>query len=157
NSLEDVAKVTAGVVNAGGELHVHGGRAEELKLVVGGIEAFDAQGSRNAKLPIAAVSTVELVAGGVNPENGNALSGVLDVTTREGGERFGGDVRWDTDRYGDPSKTFDRYDRLSLDAGGPTAVPHLTWFATYEGTFQDGYPRSAMSHPRRTLLDFVQL
>ena len=157
NSIEDVAKVSAGVVNTGGELHLNGGRAEELKLVVGGIEAFDAQGSRNAKLPIAAVSSVELVAGGVNPENGNALSGVLDVTTREGGERFGGDLRWDTDRYADPDKTFDRYDRLSLDAGGPTPIPHLTWFATYEGTFQDGFPRSGMSQRRRTLLDFIQL
>ena len=157
NSIEDVAKVSAGVVNTGGELHLNGGRAGELKLVVGGIEAFDAQGSRNAKLPIAAVSSVELVAGGVNPENGNALSGVLDVTTREGGERFGGDLRWDTDRYGDPSKTFDRYDRLSLDAGGPTPIPHLTWFATYEGTFQDTYLKSTLTKPRRSLFDFIQL
>ena len=157
DSIEEFTGTSAGVVNTGGELHLRGGRTDELKVVVGGIEAFDVLGSRNAQVAIAAVSSVELVPGGVNPENGNALSGVLAVTTREGGARFGGDLRWDTDRFGDPTKTFDRYDRISIDAGGPTPVKHLTWFATYEGTFQDGWPSSGMSHPSRTLLDFVQL
>jgi outer membrane receptor protein involved in Fe transport len=157
---DDVAEVAgrmSGMVNTGGELHLHGSRAEELKVLVGGVEAFDDLGSRNARLAVAAVRSVELVSGGVNPENGNALAGVLNVTTREGDRRFSGDLRWDTDRFGDPTKTFDRYDRLSLDAGGPTPVRGLTWFSTYEGTFQDGYLRSGMTHPRRTVLDFVQL
>ena len=157
NSVTDVAGTQAGVVNTNGELHVRGGRGGEVKLLLGDIEAFDVLGSRNAEVAVGAVASVELVSGGVNPENGNALSGVLAVTTREGGPRFAGDLRWDTDRYGDPTKTFDRYDRFSIDAGGPTPVPALTWFATYEGTFQDGAYRSGMTHPRRTLLDFIQL
>lgn len=156
-SIADVASQAAGVVNTGGEIHLRGGRAEELKVQINGIEAFDVLGSRNAQVAVGAVSSVELVAGGVNPEHGNALSGVLDVVTREGGPRFGGDVRWDTDRYGDPTKTFDRYDRLSLAMGGPLAMRGLTWFATYEGTYQDGYLRSNQSQPRRTVLDFIQL
>jgi outer membrane receptor protein involved in Fe transport len=157
NSLADAVGQQAGVVNTNGELHLRGGRAEELKVLVGGIEAFDPLGSRNAQVAIGAVASAELVSGGVNPENGNALSGVLSVTTREGGARFGGDLRWDTDRYGDPTKTFDRYDRISIDAGGPTAVRALTWFATYEGTFQDGPYPSGFSHAQRTLLDFIRL
>ncbi|MEQ1831677.1 MAG: TonB-dependent receptor [Candidatus Eisenbacteria bacterium] len=156
-TLADAVATQAGVVNVNGELHVRGGRAGEVKTLLGGVEAFDVLGSRNAEVAVGAVESVELVSGGVNPEHGNALSGVLSVTTREGGARFGGDLRWDTDRYGDPSKTFDRYDRLSVDAGGPTALRGLTWFATYEGTFQDGAYRSGMSHPHHTWLDFVQL
>jgi outer membrane receptor protein involved in Fe transport len=156
-SVVEALEHAAGVVHAGGELHLRGSRVNDVKTQIGGIEAFDVLGSRSAQVAVAAVSSVELVSGGVNPENGNALAGVFLVTTREGGPRFGGDVRWDTDRYGDPTKTFDRYDRLSLDAGGPTSIPRLTWFATYEGTYQDGYLRSVMSHPRRTVLDFVQL
>ena len=119
-SLTDMVSAQAGVVNTNGELHVRGGRADELKTLVGDIEVFDVLGSRNAQVALGAVASVELVSGGVNPENSNALSGVLSVTTREGGARFAGDLRWDTDRYGDPTKTFDRYDRLSFDAGGPT-------------------------------------
>ena len=155
-SVGEMAMHDAGVVTAGGELHLRGGRAEETKVEVAGIPVFNELSNRNADLAVGAIAGVELVAGGVNPENGNALSGVVNVTTREGGERFGGDLRWDTDRFGDPTKTFDRYDRISVDAGGPTPVRRLTWFATYEGTFQDGYPASGMSHPRTTWLDFVQ-
>ena len=157
DSIGQFLTASAGVVNSGGELHLRGGRADELKVLVGGIEAFDVLGSRNAEVAVAAVSSVELVSGGVNPETGNALAGVLAVTTREGGARFGGNVRWDTDRFGDPTKSFDRYDRLSLDAGGPTSVRGLTWFATYEGTYQDGWPASGMDHPGRTILDFVRV
>jgi outer membrane receptor protein involved in Fe transport len=146
-----------GIVNTGGEFHLRGTRGNDLKTQVSGIEAFDVLGSRSAEVAVAAVQSVELVAGGVTPEHGNALAGVFQVTTREGGPRFGGDLRWDTDRYGEPAKTFDRYDRLSLDAGGPLAARGLTWFATWEGTFQDGHPRSGMSHPSRTVLDFIQL
>ncbi|MCE9626959.1 MAG: TonB-dependent receptor [Candidatus Eisenbacteria bacterium] len=157
SSITEIAGQAAGVVNTGNEIHVRGGRGNELKVLIGGVEAFDVLGSRNAQVAVGAVSSVELVSGGVNPEHGNALSGVLDVVTREGGEEFEGDVRWDTDRYGDPTKTFDRYDRLSLAMGGPLALHGLSWFATYEGTFQDGYLRSNQTHASRTVLDFIQL
>src|SRR5262249_28496825 len=102
-SLADLVNTSAGVVNSGGEAHVRGGRAGELKVLISDVEAFDVLHGRNAGVALSAVSSAELVAGGVSPEYGNALSGVLEVTTREGGTRFGGDVRWDTDRYGDPS------------------------------------------------------
>jgi len=153
----EVLRKLPGVVSTGSELHLHGSRADEIKTVVSGIEAFDVLGSRSASVAVAAVQSAELVSGGVNPENGNALAGFFLVNTREGGAQFGGNLRWDTDRFGDPTKTFDRFDRLSVDAGGPTPVRHLTWFATYEGTFQDGYLRSDMTHPHRALFDFVQL
>jgi hypothetical protein len=58
------------------------------------------------------------------------------VSTKEGTDRFGGEVRWDTDRYGDPSKTFNNYDRFTFGFGGPTPIKNLTYFATYEGTFR---------------------
>lgn len=156
-SVEEIVGTTPGVVITNDEIHLRGGRSDEVKTLIGGIPAFNELAGRNGSVALAAVASLEVIAGSVNPENGNALSGIVSVTTREGGPRFGGDLRWDTDRYGDPTKTFDRYDRLSLGLGGPTPVPRLTWFATYEGTFQDGWPPSGMSHPRRTLLDFVQL
>ena len=157
SSDQEIFATQPGVVNTGGELHLRGSRVQDSKTLLGGIEAFDVLGSRSAHVAVGAIASVELVSGGVNPENGNALAGVFQVTTREGGKRFGGELRWDTDRFGDPTKTFDRYDRISIDAGGPTPVSRLTWFGTVEGTFQDGYLRSGMGHPERTLLDFIQL
>src|SRR5207247_1628262 len=95
--------------------------------------------------------------GGADAEYGNALSGVVSVTTKEGTDRLAGEVRWDTDRYLDPTKTFDDYDRFSFGFGGPTPIKSLTYFATYEGTFTDTYLRSTLTQPHRTLLDFIKL
>ena len=89
-------------------------------------------------------------------EFGNALSGVVSVNTREGTDQFRGEVRWDTDRYGDPSKTFDNYDRFTFGFGGPTPIKKLTYYATYEGTFTDTYLKSTMTKSPHTLFDFLQ-
>src|SRR5580765_8059588 len=91
----------------------------------------------------------------MDAEYGNALSGVVAVSTREGTDKFGGEVRWDTDRYGAPSKTFDNFDRFSFGFGGPTPIRNLTYFATYEGTFQDTYLKSGLTTPTRTIFDFI--
>ena len=66
-------------------------------------------------------------------------------------------MRWDTDRYGDPTKTFDNYDRFAVGIGGPTPVRHLTYFASYEGTYSDTYLRTTQTRSRRTVFDFIQL
>src|SRR5262249_61546364 len=70
---------------------------------------------------------------------------------------LGGDVRGDTDRYADPTKTYDNYDLFTFGFGGPTPVKTLTYFATYEGTFTDTYLKSGWTPPSRPLLDFIQL
>ena len=82
-----------------------------------------------------------MLSGGFDAEYGNALSGVVNVSTREGTDDFGGEVRWDTDRYGEPTKTFNNFDRFTFGFGGPTPIKNLTYFATYEGTFSDTYLR----------------
>src|SRR5262249_50713124 len=67
-----------------------------------------------------------------------------------------GEVRWDTDRYGDPTKTFDDFDRFTFGVGGPTPIRNLTYFAAYEGTFANSYPAMHLTLPHRTLFDFIQ-
>ncbi len=53
---------------------------------------------RGANIAILAVAGTEVLSGGFDAEYGNALSGVVAVSTKEGTDRFGGAVRWDTDR-----------------------------------------------------------
>src|SRR5262249_21390207 len=77
--------------------------------------------------------------------------------TREGADSLRGDFRWDTDRYADPTKTFDHYDRVALGFGGPTPIRRLTYFAAYEGSYSDAYPASTLRTPSHTVLDFIRL
>jgi len=158
--VDDVAEAVAtgaGVVAQGGALHVRGGRGNEVKTSINGMEVSNALVGSAASISPVAVAEAEVVTGGFDAEHGRALSGLINLTTREGKKDFGGMVRWDTDRYGDPTKTFDHYDRVTTGVGGPTPVRNLTWFATYEGTFSDTYLRSTMTRPSRTFLDFIRL
>src|SRR2546426_8758594 len=157
DNLRQAIATKAGVVSQGGELHFRGGRAGEIKYQFDGVEATDPLFGRGANIANVAVGSTDIITGGADAEYGNALSGVVSVTTKAGNERLGGEVRWDTDRYLDPTKTFDDYDRFSFGFGGPTPVKNLTYFATYEGSFQDTYLKSGVTQPRRTLLDFIQL
>ena len=157
DNLSQAIATKAGVVAQGGELHFRGGRGGEVKFQFDGVEATDPAFGGQAGIANLAVAGTDVLSGGFDAEYGNALSGVVSVSTKEGGDRLSGEVRWDTDRYGDPTKTFNNYDRFTFGFGGPTPVKNLTYFATYEGSFTDTYLRSTKTRPSRTLLDFVQL
>ncbi len=156
DNLSQAVATKAGIVAQGGELHFRGGRGGEVKYQFDGVEATDPAFGGSANIATLAVAGADVLSGGFDAEYGNALSGVISVTTKEGSDHFSGDVRWDTDRYGDPTKTFDDFDKFTFGFGGPTPIKNLTYFATYEGTFANAYPRSNLTQPRRTLLDFVQ-
>jgi outer membrane receptor protein involved in Fe transport len=156
DNLREAVATKAGVVTQGGELFFRGGRSGEVKFQFDGVEVSDPLGGRGPNIANLAVAGTEIRSGGFDAEYGNALSGVISVNTREGTDQFRGEVRWDTDRYGDPSKTFNNYDRFTFGFGGPTPIKKLTYYATYEGTFSDTYLKSSMTKSRHTLLDFLQ-
>jgi outer membrane receptor protein involved in Fe transport len=156
DNLMAAVGLKAGIVTQGGELHFRGGRGGEVKSLFDGVEVSNPLGGRDANIANLAIAGAEVLSGGFDAEYGNALSGVISVSTKEGTDRFGGEVRWDTDRYGDPTKTFNNYDRFTFGFGGPTPIKNLTYFATYEGSFTDTYLKSSMSKSRHTLLDFLQ-
>ncbi|HTO89780.1 MAG TPA: TonB-dependent receptor [Candidatus Sulfotelmatobacter sp.] len=156
DNLNQAIATKAGVVAMGGDLHFRGGRAGEVKFQFDGVEVSDPLSGRGANIATLAVAGTDVLSGGFDAEYGNALSGVVNVSTKEGTDRFGGDIRWDTDRYGDPTKTYDNFDRFTFGFGGPTPIRNLTYFATYEGTFSDTYLKSSMTRPSATLLDFLR-
>lgn len=156
DNLREAVSTKAGVVAQGGELHFRGGRGGEVKFQFDGVEVSDPLLGRGANIANLAIAGTEILSGGFDAEFGNALSGVVNVSTKEGSDRFGGEVRWDTDRYGDPTKTFDNFDRFTFGFGGPTPVRNLTYFATYEGSWSDTYLRSSLTKPSTTIFDFLR-
>jgi outer membrane receptor protein involved in Fe transport len=156
DNLREAVGTKAGVVAQGGELHFRGGRGGEVKFQISGVEVSDPLLGRGATIATLAIAGTDILSGGFDAEYGNALSGVVNVSTREGTDRFGGEVRWDTDRYGDPTKTFNNFDRVTFGFGGPTPFRNLTYFATYEGSFSDTHLRTTLTKPSTTVLDFLQ-
>jgi outer membrane receptor for ferrienterochelin and colicin len=156
-SITNVTEAIAtqpGVVLHEGEIHVRGGRASEVKMYVDGIAITDAaSGVGNLEVSLSSLSEFELLSGGFDAEYGNVQSGVINLQTREGGRSFSGEVRYMTDDYGAPERTYDNYDNLSFGMGGPLFTEKLRYYVSGEGRFSDTYLKTAEERPMNELWD----
>jgi outer membrane receptor for ferrienterochelin and colicin len=157
DSYKDAIGLKAGVINQGGELHFRGGRGDEVLTVVNGIASRNPLRAEGVDLGLLAVSSSEQVLGGMDAQYGNALSGVINLTTREGGEKFGGEVRYFTDRYGEHDKEFNNFERVSVGFGGPFLFPKTNYYVSYEGTWSDTYLRNTVEYNEHRFLDFIRV
>jgi hypothetical protein len=121
-SATNVIGNTAGVVSSGGQMNVRGGRSDEMAFFVDGVSVTDAlSGAMGAQINTAAIEEVMVITGGFNAEYGEAMSGVVNVVTKEGGDKFNLYGRYTTDMYMlDKSRN---YNKGELSLGGP--VPYL--------------------------------
>lgn len=77
-------------------LFLRGGESDYVKVLVDGVPLNNPGGSLNlANLPLDDVERIEIVRGPVSVLHGSdAMSGVIQVFTRRGGERPAGDLAW---------------------------------------------------------------
>ncbi len=86
----EVLELQAGVVrDAGGQLHIRGGRSNEILYMIDGMQVLDPL-NRTSGLRIDNQSIQELqaITGTFNAEYGQALSGVINIVTRQGSDKF---------------------------------------------------------------------
>jgi len=157
DSYKDAISLKAGVISQGGELHFRGGRGDEVLTIVNGIASRNPLLAEGVDLGLLAVSSSEQVLGGLDAQYGNALSGVIALTTREGGDKFAGELRYFTDRYGEEDKSFNNYERVSLGFGGPFFFPKTKYYVSFEGTYSDTYLRNQTRNQEHRFLDFIRL
>jgi len=81
------AGVTQG---AGGELHIRGGRSTEIAYLVDGISVANPYSTNGMATSVAtnAIQEMSVVSGAFNAEYGNAMSGVVNFTTKDGTPDF---------------------------------------------------------------------
>lgn len=139
DSVEEAVARQAGVVSRGGELYVRGGRSGEVSFRVDGVAVDDPLGGSNISVSTFSVGKVETVTGGQDPEFGNALSGVVNIETREGNPQdFEFNARFTTDDFGRQDRTFTNFDRFEFGFGGPTkVVDNLTYWIAGDFRFTD--------------------
>jgi outer membrane receptor for ferrienterochelin and colicin len=157
DSYKDAIALKAGVISQGGALHFRGGREDEVLTIVNGIPSRNPLRAEGVDLGLLAVSSSEQVLGGMDAQYGNALSGVIALTTREGGDKFGGEVRYFTDRYGEQDKSFNNFERLSVGFGGPFLFPKTNYYVSFEGTYTDTYLRNTSERKEHRFLDFIRI
>ncbi|MBW7888460.1 MAG: TonB-dependent receptor [Bacteroidetes bacterium] len=141
-TVSEVIGLQAGVVvDDDGDLHVRGGRSNEISFTVNGISVnnpYDNQSSIG--IATNAVQEVTVSTGTFSAEYGNALSGVVNYVTKEGGAKTNGSLRiltgdyYSTDEDIFPHiKTFQPLNTSRIEAtlGGPTPLMEdLTFYAS---------------------------
>ncbi len=101
-------------------VHVRGGRGGEILYMVDGMPVtHPLYGGRSVlELNVVDVEEVELLTGAFNAEYGQAQSGVVNITTRSGGDQFTGGIEHKTDIWHPIGRTHD-LQYTSFYFGGP--------------------------------------
>jgi len=157
DGIEGYVALTKGVVRQGEEIHIHGGRSGENQYQFDGIPMGDPLGSGPLDVATISVSEAAIILGGMDAEYGNAQSGIVNIVTQEGGDKFAGELTYMTDDYGAPDKTYNNFDRVSVGMGGPTPFRDLTYFVSGEGTWSDTYLATREERERHQILDFISI
>ncbi len=146
-SVEDAVAKQAGVVMRAGELYVRGGRSGEVSFRIDDVPVDNPLGGSALSVSTLAVDAINTVTGGMDAEYGSALSGVVNITTKTGGDHFEGGIRYFTDDFGRMDKTFTNYDRFEYGFGGPTPIDRLTYFFSGDLRFSDQENYSVAHRP----------
>ena len=129
-NFTDVLKLQAGVVGNGDGMNVRGGRRNEVAYLVDGIYVSDpVAGRKDPSIGNDAIEELKFLTGTFNAEYGNAMSGIVNVVTKEGGAEFSGGAEIKTSEFGvSPYSSYD-YNYLSARLSGPIMGRDLTFFA----------------------------
>jgi CarboxypepD_reg-like domain/TonB-dependent Receptor Plug Domain len=148
--ISDVLSLQSGiVVSSDGGLHLRGGRSGQVTYQIDGVPVTDSyDGSTIVDVNSSAVQELQVISGAFNAEYGQALSGVINLVTKDGGSEFHGsfqtyigdymsnnsDVFWDIDDI-NPFAVRNFEGSLS----GPIITDKLYFFTNFRYLYNDGY------------------
>ncbi|HYE94628.1 MAG TPA: TonB-dependent receptor [Rubricoccaceae bacterium] len=89
--LGDVLTAQAGVTTSGGGIHIRGGRSKEVAYFIDGVRVTDSyDGSQAVVIENDGIEELQVIAGTYNAEYGQAMSGIINVVTKDPGDTFEG-------------------------------------------------------------------
>ena len=99
--FEDILALQAGIIiGAEGEIHIRGGRSSEISYLVDGISVTDPfSGELAIEIENNSIQELQVISGTFNAEYGQAMSGIIDVVTKEGGDRIRGNISFYSGDY----------------------------------------------------------
>lgn len=158
-NVNQILTLQAGITeDAGGSIHIKGGRESEISYNVNGISiANPYDNSRSVNIATNAIQELSVVSGTFNAEYGNALSGVINSITKEGSVDYTGSLTYSTgDYFSSRENIFFNIDDVNpvnnqvfeFTFGGP--VPLVNNFVTFffSGRYDDdkGYLYGVRQH-----------
>ncbi len=153
--VKDVVAQQVGIVASDNEIHIRGGRSYENAYLLDGINIQDPLAGTGFGLQLSSnsMSEMEVITGGYNAEYGQATSGIINVKTKEGSDRYDLFAEYKTDNYGlDRNSASDfNSDDYQANFGGPEPITkyllpaigvdipgEITLFGSFAASFSDG-------------------
>jgi len=145
-SIGEVVAIQPGVV-AG---HFRGGRLDEVSYLIDGMQVDEAfyHTGRVANVNIEVVKEIEVITGTFNAEYGKAMSGIVNVVTKDGGDRFSGSGSINFGNYYTPHKEIfiglrdseiDRNKDYKFDLSGPILKNYLNFIINGRYQYNKGH------------------
>lgn len=94
NTVGDILQLQSGVTkDAGGGIHIRGGRSTEVAYWVDGVSITDSyDGGQAVAVEHTSIQELQVISGTFNAEYGNAMSGIVNIVTKDGGNNYEGSV-----------------------------------------------------------------
>lgn len=92
--VREVLALQAGItIGRDGAIHIRGGRASEVAYWVDGVSLSDVyDGTQAVQVDNRSVQELQVVSGTFNAEYGQAMSGIINIVTRDGDQQFRGSL-----------------------------------------------------------------
>jgi outer membrane receptor for ferrienterochelin and colicin len=125
-AVQEVLRLNAGIIEANGRLHIRGGRAGEVAYWVDGVAATDVYDGRiGTRVENSAVQEMQVISGTFNAEYGQAMSGIINIITKEGGKDYHGQVKVYGGDYVSNADEFKIYKKLKTEADPTTGLTRI--------------------------------
>ena len=126
DTIQQVVELQPGTTVEG---NIRGGKIHEAVYLIDGLPVQDViQGGPAAELPLSAISQMSIKTGGFDAEYGNALSGIINVITRTGGDDHQFSMRTaKDDLFG--GEEVSRRNEIELSARGPVRRGTLSYLS----------------------------
>jgi outer membrane receptor for ferrienterochelin and colicin len=148
--VQDIVKLQAGVaVSSDGSIHLRGGRTGQIAYQIDGVAITDPYDNSNT-IDVGAnvIQELQVISGAFNAEYGQAMSGVVNIVTRDGGSKLSGNFQTYAGSY--VTKRSDIYWNLgSIEPtsirsfegtlSGPIIEDKLAFFANGRYSYNTGY------------------
>ena len=121
--FEQVLELQAGIVEGSdGKTHIRGGRASEIGYLIDGISVTDPfSGDIAIEVENTGIQELQVISGTFNAEYGQAMSGIVDIVTKSGGNELTGELSaYSGDYMSNHTETF-----LNIDDFKPLSISNL--------------------------------
>jgi outer membrane receptor protein involved in Fe transport len=107
DNLQSILSLKAGVTTeSNGTVHIRGGRGGEVAYWVDGVPMTTANRGQGMTVENSAVQELQVLSGTFNAEYGKAMSGIVNIVTKDGEGKLSGDITGYVEEWASADKLF---------------------------------------------------